>query len=73
MRGQRLKKFIQAITLLSQPTGTTLDELGRRLEIERRAVYRLIESFQDDFGFVWMKKSWMVAGNASRSEMKLKR
>lgn len=52
MRGQRLKKFIQAITLLSQPTGTTLDELGRKLEIERRAVYRLIESFQDDFGFV---------------------
>lgn len=52
MRGQRLKKFIQAITLLSQPTGTTLDELGRKLEIEKRAVYRLIESFQDDFGFV---------------------
>lgn len=52
MRGQRLKKFIQAITLLSQPTGTTLEELGRRLNIEKRQVYRLVESFQDDFGFV---------------------
>jgi len=52
MRGQRLKKFIQSITLLSQPTGTTLEELGRRLEIEKRGVYRLIESLQDDFGFV---------------------
>lgn len=52
MRGQRLKKFIQAITLLSQPTGTTLEELGRRLEIEKRGVYRLIESLQDIFGFV---------------------
>jgi predicted DNA-binding transcriptional regulator YafY len=52
MRGQRLKKFIQAITLLSQPTGTTLEELGRKLEIEKRGVYRFIESLQDDFGFV---------------------
>lgn len=52
MRGQRLKKFIQAITLLSQPTGVTLEELGRRLAIEKRQVYRLIESLQDDFGFV---------------------
>jgi predicted DNA-binding transcriptional regulator YafY len=52
MRGQRLKKFFQAIMLLSQPTGTTLEELGRKLEIEKRQVYRLVESFQDDFGFV---------------------
>jgi len=52
MRGQRLKKFIQAITLLSQPTGTTLDELEQRLAIKKRQVYRLLESLQDDFGFV---------------------
>lgn len=52
MRGQRLKKFFQAITLLSQPTGVSLEELGRRLEIEKRQVYRLIDSLQDDFGFV---------------------
>jgi predicted DNA-binding transcriptional regulator YafY len=52
MRGQRLKKFLQAIMLLSQPTGTTLEELGRKLEIEKRQVYRLVESLQDDFGFV---------------------
>lgn len=52
MRGHRLKKFIQAITLLSQPTGTTMEELGRRLTIKKRQVYRLLESLQDDFGFV---------------------
>lgn len=62
MRGQRLKKFIQAITLLSQPTGTTLEELGRRLEIEKRQVYRLIESLQDDFGFVLTEEKLVGGG-----------
>lgn len=56
MRGQRLKKFIQTITLLSQPTGATLEELGRKLKIEKRQVYRLIESLQDDFGFVLVEE-----------------
>lgn len=52
MRGQRLKKFIRAITLLSQPCGASLEELGQKLEIQKRQVYRLLESLQDDFGFV---------------------
>ena len=52
MRGIRLKKFIQTIALLSQPTGTTMGELGRRLETDKRQVYRLIKSLREDEGFV---------------------
>jgi predicted DNA-binding transcriptional regulator YafY len=32
--------------------GTTVEELGRKLEIQKRQVYRLLESVQDDWGFV---------------------
>lgn len=52
MRGQRVMKFIRGIMLLAQPCGTTVDELGRKLEIQKRQVYRLLESVQDDWGFV---------------------
>ncbi len=52
MRGLILKKFIQGITLLSQPTGTTVEELGRKLEIQTRQVYRFMNSLQDDLGFI---------------------
>jgi predicted DNA-binding transcriptional regulator YafY len=38
--------------LLAQPCGTTVEELGRKLEIQKRQVYRLLESLQDDWGFV---------------------
>lgn len=52
MRGLRLTKFFRAIALLSQPCGTTLEELGRELSIQKRQVYRLLGSLQDDHGFV---------------------
>lgn len=52
MRGQRVMKFIRGIMLLAQPCGTTVEELGRKLEIQTRQVYRLLESVQDDWGFV---------------------
>lgn len=52
MRGQRVMKFIRGIMLLAQPCGTTVEELGRKLEIQKRQVYRLLESVQDDWGFV---------------------
>lgn len=52
MRGQRVMKFIRGIMLLAQPCGTTVDEIGRKLEIQKRQVYRLLESVQDDWGFV---------------------
>ncbi|MBV5342042.1 MAG: WYL domain-containing protein [Deltaproteobacteria bacterium] len=52
MRGLILKKFIQGITLLSQPTGTTVDELERRLGSQNRQVYRFLATIKDDFGFI---------------------
>lgn len=52
MRGIRLVRFFRAITLLSQPTGTTIEEIGRRLEIEKRQVYRILKTLQDNFGLV---------------------
>lgn len=52
MRGLRLTKFFKAISLLSQPCGTTLEELGRDLSIQKRQVYRLLESLQDDHGLL---------------------
>ena len=52
MRGQRVMKFIRGIMLLAQPCGTTVEELGRKLEIQTRQVYRLLASVQDDWGFV---------------------
>ena len=52
MRGHRVMKFLRSITLLAQPCGITMDELGRKLEIQSRQVYRLIDSVKDDWGFV---------------------
>lgn len=52
MRGRNLKKLLDAINLLAQPCGTTISELGRRLEIDKRQAYRVIETLQDDFCFV---------------------
>ena len=52
MRGLILKKFIQGITLLSQPTGTTVEELERRMGTKNRQAYRFLTSIKDDFGFI---------------------
>jgi predicted DNA-binding transcriptional regulator YafY len=52
MRGRNLKKLLDAINLLAGPCGTTIPELGRRLDIDKRQAYRVIETLQDDFCFV---------------------
>lgn len=52
MRGRRLTKFLKTITLLSQPCGTTIEELGRELATQKRQVYRVLASLQDDHGLV---------------------
>ena len=51
MRGRKLKKLFDAIDLLAQPCGTTIAELGRRLEIDKRQAFRIVETIQDDFCF----------------------
>lgn len=50
MRGKNLIKLLTAIDLLSKPEGVTIGELGDRLGIDRRSVYRLI-SVIEDLGF----------------------
>jgi predicted DNA-binding transcriptional regulator YafY len=62
MRGRRIKKLFDAINLLAQPCGTTIEELGTHLGIEKRQVYRLIDAIQDDFCFVIEKDKSLVAG-----------
>ena len=62
MRGRRMKKLFDAIHLLAQPCGTTVEKLGERLDIEKRQVYRLIETLQDDFYFVIDKEKSALTG-----------
>ncbi|MBT0652348.1 helix-turn-helix transcriptional regulator [Geomobilimonas luticola] len=62
MRGRNLKKLLDAINLLATPCGTTITELGSKLEIDKRQAYRVIETLQDDFRFVIDKDKAMVGG-----------
>ncbi len=62
MRGRNLKKLLDAINLLANPCGTTIAELGKKLETDKRQVYRVIETLQDDFRFVIDKDKAMVGG-----------
>ena len=45
-----LQKMLHAITLLSQPAGTTINSLMERLGISRRTAFRLLEAI-DELGF----------------------
>ena len=54
MRGRNLKKLLDAINLLAH--GSTIAELGRKLEIDKRQTYRVIDTLQDDFCFVVNKE-----------------
>jgi len=45
-----LVQLLNAITLLSQPSGTTIKALMERLEVSRRTVFRLLEAL-DELGF----------------------
>ena len=60
MRGRRLKKLIEAIQLLSQPCGITINELSTHLEIGKRQAYRVIDTLQDDFCFVINRDQPMI-------------
>jgi predicted DNA-binding transcriptional regulator YafY len=47
MRGKNLIKLLKALELLSKPEGTTIEEMGSQLEVDRRSVYRLINVIED--------------------------
>jgi len=43
MRGKNLIKLLKALEILSNPEGTTIEQMASRLEVNRRSVYRLLE------------------------------
>jgi len=47
MRGKNLIKLLKALEILSKPQGTTIEQMGTELEVDRRSVYRLIEVIED--------------------------
>jgi len=47
MRGANLVKLLRAIDLLSRPSGATVAELSERLEIDKRSVYRLLNTLEE--------------------------
>ncbi len=43
MRGRNIIQILKAVDLLSEPGGISIKELSRRLEVDRRSGYRLLE------------------------------
>lgn len=62
MRLKMLKKLVDAITLLSQPTGTTLPALCERLDIDKRQAYRVLDEIQSEFKIMIDKDKTLLAG-----------
>src|SRR5690606_24695574 len=65
MRLKMLKKLVDAITLLSQPTGTTIAVLCERLEIDKRQAYRVLDEIQSEFK-IMIDKDKALLGNETR-------
>lgn len=47
MRGRTLVQFLNAVELLSRPSGATIESLGKRLAVDRRAVYRMLDAIAE--------------------------
>lgn len=62
MRLKMLKKLVDAITLLSQPTGTTIAALCERLEIDKRQAYRVLDEIQSEFKIMIDKDKALLSG-----------
>ena len=62
MRGRNLKKMLDAINLLAQPTGTTISSLCQWLEIDKRQAYRVLETLQYDLKFIIDKDKALLGG-----------
>jgi len=65
MRLKIIKKLLDAITLLSQPTGTTISVLCERLEIDKRQVYRVLDEIQSELK-IMIDKDKSLLGNETR-------
>jgi predicted DNA-binding transcriptional regulator YafY len=67
LRGRNITQILKAVDLLSQPEGTSINHLSRVLEIDRRSVYRLLDTIQDlgfpvydDAGEHGREKTWKL-------------
>jgi predicted DNA-binding transcriptional regulator YafY len=47
MRGKNLVKLLKTIDLLARPQGATIEEMGEKLELDRRSVYRIIHIIEE--------------------------
>jgi predicted DNA-binding transcriptional regulator YafY len=47
MRGKNLFKLLKTLDLLSRPQGTTIEEMAKVLEVDRRSVYRILNLVED--------------------------
>ena len=62
MRLKMLKKLVDAITLLSQPTGTTIAALCERLDIDKRQAFRVLDEIQSEFKIMIDKDKALLSG-----------
>lgn len=62
MRLKMIKKLVDAITLLSQPTGTTIHALCERLDIDKRQAYRVLDEIQSEFKIMIDKDKALLSG-----------
>lgn len=62
MRLKMIRKLVDAITLLSQPTGTTIAALSERLDIDKRQAYRIIDEMQSEFKIMIDKDKGLLGG-----------
>ena len=62
MRLKLLKKLVDAITLLAQPTGTTISSLCERLGVNKRQAYRVIHEIQSEFKIMIDKDKPLLGG-----------
>lgn len=73
MREKQFVRLFQAVDLLARPEGVTLADIGETLGIDRRSVYRVIETLQNLHFPVYDDKSpdeptkrWRLAGEFVR-------
>jgi len=62
MRLKLLRKLVDAITLLAQPTGTTISAICERLAIDKRQAYRVIDEIQSEFKIMIDKEKPLTGG-----------
>ena len=72
MAGHTTVQFIDALVLLSQPTGTTISELSRRLGVEKRQAYRIVDGLQDGWRIVLEKETSIEGIRYSATKESLK-